>query len=192
MQTQALAQDNSVEQSANDNTQNKVDKTNFNTTVTPAVEKTAPIAKTQEQEKVVDINNLIFNNRNVTSHILLDHFKGMFSNDKIVFYDKRGKKEEFDNMGVVSKRYVKVEDRNGTRNKFVVVMKTYLHLMGDVVVMEWDNSEVKYTTKINHEDLQNWSGRMYWKGTYSQSQAQLQTQKAQAITEGVAETKTTD
>ena len=133
---------------------------------------------------VIDLNKVIFNNRNVTPHILLDHFKGMLSNDKIVFYDKRGVKNEFDNSGISSRKYVHVEDkRKEKRTKFVVVMKTYLHLMGDLVVMEWDNGEVRYTTKLNHEDLQNWSEKMYWKGTYSQVQTQLQAQTTEQTPE---------
>ena len=43
-------------------------------------------------------------------------------------------------------------------------MKTYLHLVGDLVIMEWFDGEVKFNTKINHPDLKNWSGKMYWKG----------------------------
>ena len=47
--------------------------------------------------------------------------------------------------------------------KYTVSMKTYLHLSGDVVIMEWLDGEVKYTTKLNHSDLKNWSSKMYWK-----------------------------
>lgn len=161
----------------NNNTQaDKVEKTEAKDSAPDVTVPTPTVEQKTTTNNASELNKLNFNNKNVTPHILLDHFKGMLSSDKIVFYDKRGGKFEFDNMGVTSRRYVKVDDRNGSRNKFVVSMKTYLHLMGDVVVMEWDNSEVKYTTKLNHIDLQNWSGKMYWKGTYSQVQGQLQAQ----------------
>ena len=157
-------------ESTNNNELNEKD--NSVSTETTTVEQ----QPTLQTNGVADFNKVIFNNRSVTPHILLDHFKEMLTNNKIVFYDKRGNKNEFDNMGISSRRTVKMEDKNGTRNKYVVVMKTYIHLMGDVVVMEWDDDEVSYTTKLNHADLQNWSGKMHWKGTYSQVQSQLQTQ----------------
>ena len=131
----------------------------------------------------------LYNNKNVTTHILLEQFKEMLTKDKVVFYDKKGRKSEFDNMGIFSRRTVKLEDKNGPRNKFIVVMKTYLHLSGDMVTMEWDNTEVKYTTKLNHPDLENWSSKMYWKGTYSESQAEL---KGKNKVESVSEVKQED
>jgi hypothetical protein len=99
---------------------------------------------------------------NPTSQISLNEFMGLLTTNPMVYYNKRGKQHTFDNMGVASKKSVKVEDRTGIRYKYIVVMKTYLHLMGDVVVFEWDNGEVKYTTKLNHPDLNNWSGRLYF------------------------------
>ena len=74
-------------------------------------------------------------------------------------------------------KIIKVEDKNGSRTKYIVTMRTYLHLSGDLVIIEWDNSEVKYTTKLNHPELENWTSKMYWKGVYSESQKELKVQK---------------
>jgi hypothetical protein len=109
------------------------------------------------------------NNKNVTTSITLEKFKSLLSQDKIVFYDKSGKQSDFCNDGVFGRRTEIVyekrsekEKENG-KNKFTVSMNTYLHLMGDIVVMEWFDNEVKYTTKLNHGELKNWSSKMYWK-----------------------------
>jgi hypothetical protein len=113
------------------------------------------------------------NNKNVTTSITLEKFKSLLSQDKIVFYDKSGKETEFFNDGVFGRRSEiiygkrsesdKEKDKDNAKPKFTVSMNTYLHLMGDIIVMEWFDNEVKYTTKLNHADLKNWSSKMYWK-----------------------------
>ena len=111
------------------------------------------------------------NNKNVTTSITLEKFKSFLSQDKIVFYDKSGKETEFFNDGVFGRRSEIVygkrsesdKEKENAKPKFTVSMNTYLHLMGDIIVMEWFDNEVKYTTKLNHADLKNWSSKMYWK-----------------------------
>ena len=76
-----------------------------------AVEQKNNTSNSTNTNNVVDLNKLIFNNRNVTPHILLDHFKGMLSNDKIVFYNKRGVKNEFD-----KKQFYDVDELNQKLN----------------------------------------------------------------------------
>jgi hypothetical protein len=103
------------------------------------------------------------NYKNVSPNITLEQFKSLLSKDKIVFFDSRGKSTEFYNEGIVGRHYDTIKDKDKMKYKYTVSMKTYLHLSGDVVIMEWLDGEVKYTTKLNHSDLKNWSSKMYWK-----------------------------
>jgi hypothetical protein len=98
----------------------------------------------------------------ITSKVAMDEFKGMFSQKLISFYDKKGRIIEFDNEGVCRRYTTEVSDSNGkTRTKYYVMIKTYISLMGDMVVFTWDNNEVTFTTKLNHPDLENWGGKMF-------------------------------
>jgi hypothetical protein len=96
--------------------------------------------------------------------IPFNKFKEMLSGEKFIYYDKYGRATELDNDGVFGRKYETIKEKDTTKYKFTVSMKTYLSLVGDVIVMEWLDGEVKYYTKLNHPDLKNWSGRMYWKG----------------------------
>ena len=101
--------------------------------------------------------------KGVTLKITLEEYENLLKSNNLVFYNKAGKKLEFENNRIKSKKYVKVFDKEKERIKLMVTMETYLHMMGDLILMEWDNEQVTYTTKINHADLKNWSGIMYWK-----------------------------
>ena len=112
-----------------------------------------------------------FNKMDVSANITLEQFKALLTKDKIVYYDKRGRSNEFDNEGILRRHCETIKEKNKEdekdkpKYKFTVWMKTYLHLAGDIVIMEWFDGEVKFNTKLNHQDLKNWSGRMYWRGT---------------------------
>lgn len=138
----------------------------------------------ESNEGFTEVKKNKFDNK-ITEEIELNAFKKMVNNKMIYFYDKRGRKCEFENYGVVSSRTFeikekvkeeakpesepktekteKTEDKYTTRYKYVVSIRTYLQLEGDIVVMEWEKNEVKYHTKLNHPELKNWSSRMFWK-----------------------------
>jgi hypothetical protein len=108
----------------------------------------------------------------VTSQLSLANFYKLFSNKTITYYDKRGKKHEFDNEGIIKKYIEQVKDKSGkvitdekgnVRLKYTVHVKTYISLMDDIVMISWDNNEVSFYTKLNHHQLNNWGGKMYWK-----------------------------
>ncbi len=108
----------------------------------------------------------------VISKLSLQNFQKLFSNKVITYYNKNGKKNEFDNFGVIKRTVEEVKDKNGNtilneaglpRTRYTVYMNTYISLMGDVVMVTWDNEEVSFYTKIGHPDLQNWGRKMYWK-----------------------------
>ena len=129
-----------------------------------------------------------YNYKNVTPNITLEQFKALISKDKIVFYDKHGKSSEFVNEGIFGRHYDTVKDKDKMKYKFTVSMRTYLNLTGDIVVMEWLDGEVKYTTKLNHCDLKNWSSKMYWNELpkakvqeQAQAQAQEQAQEQEQV-----------
>lgn len=99
----------------------------------------------------------------VTPTITLDTFKYLFGNDKVVFYNKKGRQQEFENDGVCRRYSEEVKDSTGKlRTRHVVIIKTYLHLMGDRIMFTWDNDEVSFYTQLGHPDLDNWGGKMYW------------------------------
>ena len=107
-----------------------------------------------------------------TPHLSLSNFQKLFSNKSVIYYDKRGNKYDLENCGIVKRTSDQVKDKNGkvitdengnTRIKHTVHMKTYVSLMGDIVMISWDNNEVSFYTKLNHPELQNWGKKMYWK-----------------------------
>lgn len=99
----------------------------------------------------------------VTPSITLDAFKCLFGNDKVVYYNKKGRQQEFENEGVCRRYSEEVKDSAGkVRTRYIVVTKAYLHLTGDKIMYTWDNNEVSFYTQLNHPDLDNWGGKMYW------------------------------
>ena len=99
----------------------------------------------------------------VTPTITLDAFKRLFGNEKIVFYNKKGRQQDFENDGVCRRYSEEVKDSTGkVRTRHVVITKTYLHLTGDRIIYTWDNDEVIFYTQLGHPDLDNWGGKMYW------------------------------
>jgi len=99
----------------------------------------------------------------VTPTITLDAFKRLFGNEKVVFYNKKGRQQGFENDGVCRHYSEEVKDNTGkVRTRYVVITKTYLHLMGDRIMYTWDNDEVSFYTQLDHPDLDNWGGKMYW------------------------------
>ncbi len=99
----------------------------------------------------------------VTPTITLDAFKRLFGNEKVVFYNKKGRQQDFENDGVCRRYSEEVKDNTGkVRTRYVVITKTYLHLMGDRIMYTWDNDEVSFYTQLGHPDLDNWGGKMYW------------------------------
>ena len=118
--------------------------------------------KQQENDGFVRVirrkNSLI----TVSSKISMNEFRAMLSQKIISFYDKKGRNIDFDNDGIYRRYNSVVIDGNGkSRTRYSIAIKTYLHLMGDIVVFTWDNDEVTYTTKLNHPNLENWGGKMF-------------------------------
>lgn len=136
----------------------------------PTIDPTSEPTNDSTNDGFTQVTRRNVDNKDVSTNITLERFKTLLTKDKIQFYDKRGRLSEFDNDGIL-KRYCetikeknKEDDKDKPKYKFTVWMKTYLHLSGDVVIMEWFDGEVKFNTRLNHPDLKNWSGRMYWKG----------------------------
>ena len=100
----------------------------------------------------------------VTPKISLDKFKNLFSNKTMSYFDKRGNQMEYDNEGVHKRYSEEITETNGkSRTRYVVIMKTYINLMGDMITFTWDNEEASFYTKFNHPDLSNFGGKMFWK-----------------------------
>lgn len=108
----------------------------------------------------------------VTPNLSYANFQKLFSGKVVTFYDKYGRDTEFENYGVMRRTSEEVKDKNGklvtdekgtVRTRHTVYMKTYVSLMGDIVMFTWDDGEVSFYTKLNHPDLPNWGRKMYWK-----------------------------
>jgi hypothetical protein len=108
----------------------------------------------------------------VTQNLSFVNFQKLFSNKVITYYDKYGRETEFDNYGITKRTSEEVKDKNGNpllnekgdaRTRHTVYMKTYISLMGDIVMITWDNDEVSFYTKLGHPELRNWGRKMYWK-----------------------------
>lgn len=112
------------------------------------------------------------NNNIVVAECSLDKFKRVITDKVISYYDRRGKECEFENWGISKRLIEEVKDRDGkvvkdengnVKKRFIVYMKTYLSLVGDIVILTWSDNEVSYYTNLNHPELKNWGGKMYWK-----------------------------
>lgn len=131
--------------------------------------------KVQESENNEGFTSVVKTKKgkySVTPNLSFGNFKKLFENKVVTFYDKYGRENEFDNYGIIKRTSEEIKDKNGkpmtdekgnVRTKYTVYMKTYINLMGDVVMITWDNDEVSFYTKLGHPDLTNWGRKMYWK-----------------------------
>ena len=75
-------------------------------------------------------------------------------------------KDKKDSKGAVVKDKtgkVVTDEKGVARVRHIVHIKTYVSLMGDILMFTWDNDEVSFYTKLNHSELPNWGGKMFWK-----------------------------
>lgn len=109
--------------------------------------------------------------KSVTTQLSLEKFQKLFSGETITYYDRRGKKQQIDNEGIVKRTSEERKDKNGKTEvdengkpkiKYTVHVKTYFNMMGDIAMISWYNGEVSYYTKLNHPDLTNFGEKMYW------------------------------
>jgi hypothetical protein len=136
------------------------------------VQPTQPTQVTQPTKPLDERTKFMIKN-NLTDQLSLDKFKNLITQNQINFYDKYGKKDSFDNNGVIKKyceTIMETKKENGQNVKkptikYICRLKTFFNVMGDTVQLEWKDGEVKYTTKLNHPELQNWTSKMYWKVT---------------------------
>lgn len=130
------------------------------------------VIQSENTDGFIDVAKCKNSRFETTPHLSLPDFQKLFSNKTITYYDKKGNKYEFENWGILKKTTEQMKDKTGKvitdekgtpRIKYTVHMKTYISLMGDVVMVSWDNNEVSFYTKLNHQDLSNWGKKMYWK-----------------------------